>query len=72
MLEQITQILRDYKSEPDLQVSADSTFESLGFDSLDLMQLVMDAEEAFGVTIDVSEPVTTVDGLMAIIEKAKG
>ena len=70
MLEKITQILRDYKSDDSLEVSKDTTFESLELDSLDLTQLVMDVEDAFGVTIEMDTPVTTVAELMEIIEKA--
>jgi len=70
MLEQITQILREYKSDDSLQVSETSTFEEMELDSLDLVQLVMDAEEAFGVTIEMDSPITTVAELMEVIKKA--
>jgi acyl carrier protein len=71
MLEKITQILRDYKSEDDLAVTPASTFEELELDSLDLVQLVMDIEEAFDCTIKLDAPITTVEELMGIIENAK-
>ena len=72
MLEKITQILRDYKDDQSLEVSKDTTFESLELDSLDLTQLVMDVEDAFGVTVEMDSPITTVSALMEIIEKANG
>ncbi|MCL1843676.1 MAG: phosphopantetheine-binding protein [Defluviitaleaceae bacterium] len=71
MLEKITQILRDYKSEEGLEVTAASTFEELELDSLDLVQLVMDVEEAFEITIKLDAPIATVAELMEMIEKAK-
>jgi acyl carrier protein len=71
MLEKITQILRDYKGEDDLAVTEASTFEELELDSLDLVQLVMDIEEAFECTIKLDAPITTVKELMGIIENAK-
>jgi acyl carrier protein len=71
MLEQITQILKDYKSDDSLVVAEDTTFESLELDSLDLTQLVMDIEDAFGVTIEMDSPITTVAELMEIIKKAQ-
>jgi acyl carrier protein len=71
MLEKITQILRDYKSEDDLVVTEASTFEELELDSLDLVQLVMDVEEAFEITIKLDAPIATVKELMGIIENAK-
>lgn len=70
MLEKITQILRDYKGDDALEVAESSTFESLELDSLDLVQLVMDMEEEFGVTIEMDSPITTVAELMDIIKKA--
>lgn len=70
MLEKITKILQDYKSDDSLAVTAASTFEELELDSLDLVQLVMDIEEEFNVTIEMDSPITTVAQLMEIIEKA--
>ena len=70
MLDKITQILRDYKSDDNLEVSEKSTFEDLELDSLDLVQLVMDVEEEFDVTIEMDKPITTVAELMEIITKA--
>ncbi|MCL1986952.1 MAG: phosphopantetheine-binding protein [Firmicutes bacterium] len=71
MLDKITEILRDYKSDDSLAVAENSTFEELELDSLDLVQLVMDVEEEFGVTIEMDTPITTVAELMATIENAQ-
>ena len=70
MLEKITKILRDYKSDDSLNVTEASTFEEMELDSLDLVQLVMDVEEAFGITIEMDNPITTVSELMEIIKKS--
>ena len=70
MLEKITKILRDYKSDDTMEVTESSTFESLELDSLDLVQLVMDVEEEFGITIEMDTPLTTVAELMDVIKKA--
>ena len=70
MLEKITQILRDYKGDESLQVTEASAFEELELDSLDLVQLVMDVEEEFGITIEMDSPITTVAELMEVIKKA--
>ena len=73
MLEKITKIVQDYKSDDTIAVAADTTFESLELDSLDLVQLVMDVEEAFEVSIEVGkDPINTVQELIDVIEKAKG
>jgi acyl carrier protein len=71
MLEKITQILRDYKSDDSLVVTEASTFEDMELDSLDLVQLVMDIEEAFEVTITMDTPIKTVAELMEVIKNAK-
>lgn len=71
MLDKITKILRDYKSDDELMVKEESTFEELELDSLDLVQLVMDIEEEFDVTIEMDTPITTVAQLMEIIKNAE-
>jgi len=71
MLEKITEILRDYKSDPELKVSEESTFVDMEFDSLDTVELVMSLEEEFDVTIEMSENIKTVGDLMKIIQGQK-
>jgi acyl carrier protein len=71
MLEKITEILRNYKGEDDLQVTEATTFEELGLDSLDTVQLVMEIEEEFGVSIEMDKSITNVAAVMAIIENSK-
>jgi len=68
MLEKITEILREYKSEPDLEVTEQSTFAEMELDSLDTVELVMNLEEEFSVTIEMSENIQTVGDLIKIIE----
>ena len=70
MLEKITEILRDYKSEPDLEVKAESTFAELELDSLDTVELVMNLEEEFSITIEMNENIQTVGDLVKVIESA--
>lgn len=70
MLEKITEILRDYKSEPDLAVTAESTFTELEIDSLDTVELIMTLEEEFDVTIEMSENIQSVGDLIKVIESA--
>jgi len=68
MLEKITEMLRDYKGEPDLEVTEQSTFAEMELDSLDTVELVMNIEEEFSVTIEMSENIQTVGDLIKIIE----
>jgi len=71
MLEKITEMLRDYKGEPDLKVTEASTFTELELDSLDTVELVMNIEEEFSVTIEMSENIQTVGDLIKVIESSK-
>lgn len=52
-------------------ITAASTFESLGFDSMDTVQLLFDAEEAFGVTFGGDEVKTlrSVGDIVAYMKK---
>ena len=71
MLETIQTILRDYKGDEGITVSVETAFETLELDSLDMVELVMAIEEAFGITIEMNDPIPTVGDLLAIIEGAK-
>ena len=71
MLEKIAEILRDYKGEPDLEVTEQSTFAEMELDSLDTVELVMNLEEEFSVTIEMSENIQSVGDLIKIIESAQ-
>lgn len=70
MLERITKVLREYKGNDELEVTPDTSFEELELDSLDTVELVMNLEEEFSVTLEMSEGVKTVGDLMELIEKA--
>ena len=71
MLEKITEILREYKDDPDLEVTAQSTFAEMELDSLDTVELVMSLEEEFSVTIEMDENIKSVGDLIKIIESAQ-
>jgi len=68
MLEKIIKILRDYKNDDSLEVTESSTFEQLELDSLDVVQLIMDIEDAFGVTIEADASIVTIMDLMETIK----
>ena len=68
MLEKITELLREYKSDPDLEVTAESTFIEMELDSLDTVELVMNLEEEFGVTIEMNENIQSVGDLIKLIK----
>ena len=71
MLDKVTEILRDYKDNADLVVTEASTFEELELDSLDTVDLIMNMEDAFGVTIKLDEAIKTVGDLIKLIQQAQ-
>ena len=71
MLEKITEVLREYKDDPDLEVTEESTFTGLELDSLDTVELVMTLEEEFSVSIEMNESIQSVGELIKVIENAQ-
>ena len=72
MLERIEKILKDYKSDENLTVTRETTFEELELDSLDTVELVMTIEEEFDVTIEIDENIKSVGDLMGFLEGVQG
>jgi len=68
MLEKINKVLREYKQDESLEVTEASTFDELGFDSLDTVELVMNIEEEFGVSIELEEGIKSVGDLLGVIQ----
>ena len=51
------------------EITPDSTFESLGIDSLDVVEMIMDLETELGVELDMEDQkITTFGELAAFIE----
>ena len=53
-------------------IERDTTFESLGIDSLDMVEMVMDLEEELGVELETEEKLTTVGELADFAESKAG
>ena len=70
VLEKVVEILRNYKDEQDLEVTAASTFEELELDSLDTVELVMEIEVAFDTSIEMDGEIMTIGDVVTLIEKA--
>ena len=50
------------------EITLDTTFESLGVDSLDTGEMVMDLEQELGVDLELEEKLNTVGELVEFIE----
>lgn len=68
-LERVVKILTDYKDGDIGEVTLNTTFDDLELDSLDVVDLLMNLEEEFGVEIDVTDDVKTVGDLVRIIDE---
>ncbi len=71
MLERIAKVCKAYKGNDDLIITEQTTFAELELDSLDIVELVMNIEEEFGVTIEMNEAIKSVADLMRILETAE-
>ncbi len=68
-LDTIKKIIAD-KLDIDVDsITEESSFEDMQVDSLDMVEIVMDIEEAFDITIDAEDEIKTVGDLLKRIEK---
>ena len=53
------------------EITPESTFESLGIDSLDIVEMIMDLESELGVELDLEDQKITTFGELAAFIEAK-
>ena len=70
--EKVVKVLVDYREIDPSGIKPESTWAELGFDSLDTVELVMQIEEEFGITIEMSGGIKTVGDIVAIIDGTAG
>ena len=68
-LEKLKEILSECKGE-DLDITPETTFDELDFDSLDKVDIVMQIEEAYDISIGDNLTLSTVGELVAKIGEA--
>ncbi|HIR09461.1 MAG TPA: acyl carrier protein [Candidatus Avoscillospira stercoripullorum] len=68
MFEKIAKYLADQLDIAVEDIKPETTFESLGIDSLDTVEMVMDLEEELGVELELEEKVSTVGELVDFVE----
>ena len=73
MLEKVKEIVAEGLDVNAADLTAETTFESLGADSLDLMDMVMTFEDEFGVEIDTEAigDLKTIGSVVTYIEGVK-
>ena len=68
MFEKIARYLAEQLDIAVEDITPETTFESLGIDSLDTVEMVMDLEEELGVELELEEKVATVGELVQFVE----
>lgn len=68
MEQKVIELLADHFSLDAADITADTSFDELGIDSLDVVEFVMTLEDEFGVQIEAAKAGKTVSELVAYIE----
>lgn len=71
MFETVAKIIAEYKDIDQADIKPESTFEDLGVDSLDTVELIMNLEDETGIKVEMNEPVKNVAELVALLEASK-
>ncbi len=69
--EKIAAILADSLETDVSTIKMETTWEQLGLDSLDTVELIMKLEEEFDVTIEMNEKLKTVADVVNLIDELK-
>lgn len=69
--EKVAKVLAQYRDMDVDGISMETTFEDLGLDSLDMVDLIMALEDEFGIEIEVEKNLLTVRDLVELIDGLK-
>ncbi|QAT49355.1 acyl carrier protein [Caproiciproducens sp. NJN-50] len=72
VFEKVAQILAEHKEIDVSAVKPESTLEELGLDSLDTVDLIMQFEDEFDVSLEMDEKLKTVGDIVKLIEEKMG
>lgn len=70
-LEKITKILAEFRDFDEGSITAETSFQELGLDSLDIVDLIMKLEEEFEISIPMNENLKTIGNVVEFIDSAK-
>lgn len=68
MFEKIVNYLSKQLDIPAEEIREDTTFEGLGIDSLDIVEMVVDMEDELGVELELNDKISTIGELAEFIE----
>mgnify|MGYP002651005824 CR=1 FL=1 len=69
--EKVAKIIAEYKDIDVSTIKPESTFQELGIDSLDTVELLMNLEDKLDMEIELDQKVETVGDLVAFIESKR-
>ena len=69
--DKVVEILVEAKDLEAYKVTMESTWDDLGLDSLDTVELVMNMEDAFSISLEMTEDMKTVGDVVKAIDAAK-
>jgi acyl carrier protein len=72
VFEKVAKILAEYKEIDVSEIRPESTLEELGLDSLDTVDLIMQFEDEFEVSLELDDNIKTVDDVVKLIKESMG
>lgn len=72
ILEKLKTLLADHCDVDPSEITDETTFESLGIDSLDTVEMVMEMEEELGIELELDEKVETIGEMVKFVESKLG
>lgn len=72
VLERTVKVIAEHLDCDPSTITADTKFEELGIDSLEIAEIVMDIEDEFGIQIEMDSNMTAVSELVDMITKKIG
>ncbi len=71
MKERMQAMIAEYLGKETDKIATNVTFSEMGIDSLDIAELVMQMEDEFGCSIEMSQDINTIDALAEYIANNK-
>ncbi len=71
-LEKLAELISNHVDVDASEITAESTFESLGIDSLDTVEIVMEIEEELGTELELDKKLKSVGELLEFIQAKLG
>jgi len=68
VFQKVAEVIADHTGTDISEITESTTFEHLGVDSLDIVEMVMRFEEELGVTLELEEQYATIGELAKFIE----